>query len=58
LNQYKYCAHRAYPPEFGTHTINLLVGARFETPTLIMLETELISYFIILSEFVVDHKFH
>jgi hypothetical protein len=32
-NQYKPYALRAHPPEPGTRTINLLVGARYETPT-------------------------
>ena len=32
-NQYKSFAHRPHPPEPKTRTINLIVGARFETPT-------------------------
>ena len=32
-NQYKSYVNRAHPPEPRTCTINLLVGARFETPT-------------------------
>jgi hypothetical protein len=32
-NQYKSYALRAHYPELGTRTINLLVGARYETPT-------------------------
>jgi hypothetical protein len=32
-NQYKYCALHAHHPEPETCTINLLVEARYETPT-------------------------
>jgi hypothetical protein len=32
-NQYKSCTLHAHPLEPGTCTINLLVGVRYETPT-------------------------
>jgi hypothetical protein len=34
-NQYKSCAHHAHRPKPRMRTINLLIEARFETPTII-----------------------